>query len=175
LHVSDDGGRSFREDMFKKVHSDCHALAIDPRDPRRLLLGTDGGLYRSHDAGKGWEFLNRFDAGEFYRIALDLGTPYRICGGLQDNSNWVGPSRTYSKEGITNSDWTMIEGGDGFYCVFDPDDPNVLYAESQGGAMHRFNIKNGETKILRPTPQEGQPEFRFHWNSPLIPSRHAKG
>ncbi|HYU42550.1 MAG TPA: glycosyl hydrolase, partial [Vicinamibacteria bacterium] len=85
LHVSDDGGRSFREDLFEKVHPDNHALAIDARDPKHLLLGTDGGLYQSYKAGEGWEHLSRMAAGEFYRINVDTQMPYRICGGLQDN------------------------------------------------------------------------------------------
>ncbi len=175
LHVSDDGGKSFREDRFEKIHPDNHALAIDPRRPKRLLLGTDGGAYQSYDGGKSWEHLNRFAAGEFYRISLDTSDPYRICGGLQDNLNWVGPSRTRSKEGILNSDWINIGGGDGFSCVFDPNDSNLVYSESQEGELFRFDLSTGFAKGLRPSPPEGQPGFRFHWNSPLIGSRHEKG
>jgi photosystem II stability/assembly factor-like uncharacterized protein len=176
VHVSEDGGATWREDHFQKVHPDCHAMAIDPRNPKRVLLGTDGGVYRSVSGGeKGWEHLNRIAAGEFYRISADESTPYRICGGLQDNLNWVGPSATRSKEGILNSDWTNIGGGDGFYCVFDPEDRDVIFAESQEGTLHRMNLRTGEVKNLRPEPAEGQPRFRFHWNSPLIGSRHSKG
>jgi photosystem II stability/assembly factor-like uncharacterized protein len=175
VHVSDDGGKTFREDAFKKVHPDCHALVIDPGKRDRLLLGTDGGLYQSYDAGKTWDFLNRFAAGEFYRVNVDTGTPYRICGGLQDNLNWVGPSRTFTKEGIVNGDWINVGGGDGFSCVFDPNDPNVVYAESQEGELHRFNLASGATKVLKPEPNEGQPRFRFHWNAPLIGSAHEPG
>ena len=192
LHVSDDGGRSFREDLFSKVHSDCHALAFPKADPPRpepatpgeparppvtgrMLLGTDGGIYQSYEAGANWIHLSRIPAGQYYRIALDDSSPYRIAGGLQDNVNWVGPSRVGSKDGIQNSDWTNIQGGDGFYCVFDPEDRDLIYAESQEGWVHRFNLRTGEMKVLRPNPSEGQPAFRFHWNSPLIGSRHAKG
>ncbi len=175
VHVSDDGGKSFQEDFFKNVHSDCHALAIDPRHPSKIILGTDGGVYQSFNGGKLWDFLNKFAAGEYYRITLDLSSPYRIAGGLQDNLNWLGPSMTRSKEGILNSDWTNLGGGDGFYCVFDPFDSAVVYAESQEGYVHRFNMRTGEIKGLRPEPPEGQPAFRFHWNSPLIPSLHEKG
>src|SRR6266540_3360409 len=174
-HVSEDGGRTFREDLFAKIHPDWHAMAIDPRDPRRIVVGTDGGAYQTYKRGKTVEFLNRFAAGEFYRINVDLGAPYRICGGLQDNLNWVGPKETRSKEGILNSDWINVGGGDGFYCVFDPDDPNVVYTESQQGSLHRFNLANGELRPLRPAPAEGQPAFRFHWNAPLMGSRHEKG
>ncbi len=192
LHVSDDGGHSFREDLFGKVHADCHALAFPKADPprpeppapgqparppvtSRLLLGTDGGPYQSYEAGSNWIHLSRIPSGQFYRIALDDSSPYRIAGGLQDNVNWVGPSRVDSKDGIQNSDWTNIQGGDGFYCIFDPEDRNVLYAESQEGWMHRFNLRTGEMKVLRPNPTEGQTAFRFHWNAPLIASRHHKG
>lgn len=175
LHVSDDGGKTFREDYFEKVHPDCHALAIDPKNPKRILLGTDGGVYQSFASGKGWVHLNSFAAGEFYRIAVDMSTPYRIAGGLQDNLNWVGPSATRTKDGIVNSDWIDIGGGDGFYCVFDPYDANIVYAESQQGYVHKVNLSNGEFKNLRPEPTEGQTGFRFHWNSPLIPSKHEQG
>jgi photosystem II stability/assembly factor-like uncharacterized protein len=175
LHVSEDGGRTFREDRFGKVHPDVHALAIDPRHPKRLLLGTDGGAYQSFNGGQSWEHLNRMAAGEFYRINVDMSDPYRICGGLQDNLNWVGPSRTRSKEGILNTDWINIGGGDGFYCVFDPENPDLVYTESQQGYMHRMDLRTGQARQLRPEPAEGQPAFRFHWNSPLIGSRHGKG
>lgn len=175
LHASEDGGRTFREDRFGKVHPDCHALAVDPRSPARLLLGTDGGAYRSVDRGGSWEHLYRFAAGEYYRITLDDQKPYRICGGLQDNLNWLGPSRTRSQEGILNSDWINLGGGDGFYCVFDPDEPDVLYSESQQGYVQRMDLRSAQTKDLRPQPGEGEPSFRFHWNSPLIGSRHHRG
>jgi photosystem II stability/assembly factor-like uncharacterized protein len=175
LHVSENGGRSWREDRAKNVHPDLHALAIDPRTPQRLLLGTDGGVYQSYNGGAGWAHVATMAAGEFYRIAVDSSTPYRICGGLQDNLNWVGPSQTRSQEGITNADWTNIEGGDGFYCAFDPDDKDVVYAESQQGFAHRMNMRTGEVKQLRPEPTEGQPAFRFNWNAPLVQSPHEKG
>jgi photosystem II stability/assembly factor-like uncharacterized protein len=172
LHVSDDGGRSFREDLFEKVHPDNHALAIDPRDPKHLLLGTDGGVYQSYKGAEGWEHLSRMAAGQFYRINVDNQTPYRICGGLQDNQNWVGPSRTNTKDGIVNSDWISVGGGDGFYCAFDATDPQIVYAESQSGYVQRMDLRTGQVRNLRPEPAEGSAAFRFHWNSPLIASRH---
>src|SRR5947208_6520927 len=196
VFVSDDGGKNFREDLSEKVHPDCHAFAIQPgnvpppKPPRpedknkppkplvcqRVLLGTDGGVYQSFAAGKGWNHLNSIPAGEFYRITLDDAKPYfRIAGGLQDNENWVGPSAVQSKEGIRNSDWTALAGGDGFYVVFDPNDRDTFYAESQQGEVHRINLRNGELRRLRPEPAEGAPRYRFHWNSPLIGSRHKPG
>ena len=206
LLASDDGGKNFREDLSEKVHPDCHALAIQPgttpapkaskaedknkfatanpssggppKPPvcERLILGTDGGVYQSYAAGKGWEHLNRFPGGEFYRITLDDSQPfYRIAGGLQDNESFVGPSQVPSKEGIRNCDWTALEGGDGFYVVFDPSDRDVFYAESQEGFIHRINLRTGERRDLRPEAAEGQERYRFHWNAPLIGSRLQPG
>jgi hypothetical protein len=106
---------------------------------------------------------------------VDQSTPYRVCGGLQDNLNWVGPIRTRTKDGIGNADWINIGGGDGFYCVFDAEEPDLVYTESQQGYVHRFDLRSGQIKQLRPEPHEGQPAFRYHWNAPLIGSRHHKG
>ncbi|HTS00787.1 MAG TPA: hypothetical protein VML00_13590, partial [Bacteroidota bacterium] len=141
----------------------------------KILLGTDGGIYASFSKGSSWVFLDKMAAGEFYRITLDGSTPYRIAGGLQDNENWIAPELTRSKEGILNTDWRPLGGGDGFYCAFDPTDSNVIYAESQEGEVHRINLRNGELKGLRPEAPEGQPAFRFHWNTPLIASVHDTG
>ncbi len=175
FHVSDDAGQNFREDLGDKVHPDGHAMVIDPKNPKRVLLGTDGGLYMSLEGGKNWQHLDRFAAGEYYRISLDDSVPYRIAGGLQDNLNWVGPSATRTRDGIANGDWTNLGGGDGFYNVFDPEDRDVIYGESQGGSIFRINLRTGETKQLRPEPGEGHPAFRFHWCAPFFASRHEKG
>jgi photosystem II stability/assembly factor-like uncharacterized protein len=196
LLVSDDGGKNFREDLSEKLHPDMHALAIQPgtvpapkppkpedknKPPKppvcqRLIIGNDGGLYQSYAGGKSWDHLNRIPAGEFYRISLDDTKPfYRIAGGLQDNCNWVGPNAVQNKEGIRNSDWIPFTGADGFYVLFDPADRDTFYGDNQEGVVHRFNMRTGELRQLRPAPAEGQPRYRFHWNSPLIMSRHKPG
>src|SRR5438477_110829 len=196
LLASDDGGKTFREDLSDKLHPDMHALAIQngsappPKPPKpedknkppkppvslRLIVGNDGGVYQSYAGGKGWEHLNEIPAGEFYRISLDDSRPiYRIAGGLQDNCNWVGPSAVSSKEGIRNCDWTPFTGADGFYVLFDPADRDTLYGDNQEGVVHRFNMRTGELRILKPQPPEGSEPTRFQWNSPLIMSRHKPG
>ncbi len=198
LFASDDGGKTFREDLSEKLHPDMHALAIQngsapppkppkaeagqaPKPPKppislRLIIGNDGGVFQSYAGGKGWEHLNRIPAGEFYRISLDDSQPiYRIAGGLQDNSNWVGPSAVHSKEGIRNCDWTPFTGADGFYVLFDPADRDTLYGDNQEGVVHRFNMRTGELRILRPSTSEGREPLRFHWTSPLVMSRHKPG
>jgi photosystem II stability/assembly factor-like uncharacterized protein len=172
LMVSDDGGREW-DQLGDRVHEDAHALAVDPRDPRRLLLGTDGGVYQSRDGGRRWAFLDRIPAGQFYRVGVDSSRPYRVCGGLQDNGVWVGPSATRSLEGITNGDWTRVRYGDGMGCFFDPREPRVVFSSSQGGVLGRFDLRSGAAKEgLRPEASEGFPAYRFNWSAPLLPSRH---
>jgi len=159
-----------------------HAMYIDPNDTDFLIIGNDGGAYLSYDRGETWDFLNHMAVGEFYNIAVDLSDPYRIGGGLQDNGTWIGPSATLRQTGpdslgdegygITNADWQFVNDGDGFHAAFDPADPNIVYAESQGGALVRIHLNTGRRKRLNPSPKEGQPRFRFNWNTPFFISPH---
>ncbi|HWQ31660.1 MAG TPA: hypothetical protein VNQ79_02160 [Blastocatellia bacterium] len=175
LHTSDDGGKTFKSDGGKGYHGDLHAMWIDPNNSDRVLLGTDGGVYQSYSKTANWDFISNIAAGEFYRVTVDNSRPYRIAGGLQDNFNWLGPSQTNRPEGILNSDWISLGGGDGSYCVFDPTDSNIVYAESQNGTAYRLNLKTGQMKDIQPKAKEGMPAFRFNWTSPLRASRHAAG
>ncbi|MGH9869985.1 MAG: VPS10 domain-containing protein [Candidatus Polarisedimenticolia bacterium] len=172
VHVSDDGGRTFRDDGAKAVHVDHHDLWIDPDDTNRLLLGNDGGLYASYSRAKSWDFFNNMAVGEFYRVTVDSSTPYRIAGGLQDNFNWIGPSATMSPEGIGTGDWRSLGGGDGFTVILDPAVPDIVYAESQEGYAFRLDLATGQRRNIRPLQKEGSPAFRFHWNTPFILSPH---
>lgn len=172
FYLSDDGGKTFRSNVARTIHGDNHALWIDPSNPDHMILGSDGGIYFTYDHTKTWDFVNNIAIGEFYQVSVDMRKPYYICGGLQDNGSWCGPSATRNQDGITNADWYRVGGGDGFYVVNDPTDPNIVYAESQGGNAFRLNLKTGERKNLRPIPKEGEPGFRFNWNSPLVISHH---
>jgi hypothetical protein len=79
--------------------------------------------------------------------------PYWVCGGLQDNGSWCGPSSKRANVGILNSDWFRIGGGDGFYTAQDPSDYNIVYAESQNGNTNRVDLRTGRGGSIRPTPQ----------------------
>ncbi len=181
LYVSDDGGEHFRAGGARKPHVDMHALRIDPDDTDDLFMGTDGGLYLSHDRGKTWDFLNHVAVGQFYNVSVDMSDPYRIGGGLQDNGTWIGPSGTLKRSeggmgaenvGITNQDWSFIFGGDGFHVAFDPADPNIVYTELQGGSIARCHLDTAERTTIKPAPKEGQPHYRFNWNAPMVLSHH---
>jgi photosystem II stability/assembly factor-like uncharacterized protein len=173
LHVSTDSGQTFHDRGAPEVHADVHALWIDPADPEHLVAGTDGGVYFSHDRGANWEHVNNLPIGQFYHVAVDMRTPYRIYGGLQDNGTWGGPSRTYSREGITRTDWFKVFGADGFGCQVDPLDGDQLYVQGQYGMLRRISLRSGTETDIRPRPlNQTDPEFRFNWNAPLVISAH---
>lgn len=172
FHVSSDGGKIFTNAPIN-THADHHDLWIDPTNPDHLILGNDGGAYESKDRGKKWSHFQGLCISQFYAIAVDNRTPYRIYGGLQDNGTWAGPSRT-DHEGITLADWKRYGGGDGFQCAVDPDDPDLFFAESQFGALVRVQLKSValEAKAIKPVPKPGEALYRFNWNTPLVMSPH---
>ncbi len=169
MYYSEDGGKTFKTSLVQKIHGDYHAMWIDPRDSNHMIAGSDGGIYMTRDRGKSWDYLNNVPLAQFYEIGLDMQRPYRICGGLQDNNVWCGPSATFDTRGIANSDWFTVGGGDGFYAQFDPSDPNTVYAESQDGNLLRRNLKTHESRSIRPPAPEGE-RYRFEWNSPIVVS-----
>lgn len=173
LSVSTDGGRSFGTGLFagSRVHPDHHALWINPRNPNELLLGTDGGLYISHDRGAHWRHVKALPLSQFYEVAYDLEHPYNVYGGLQDNGTWMGPSRAVG--GVQNRHWRNIGPGDGFHAFPDLADPDIAYVEYQGGNLLRVRKSTSEAKDIKPYPGAGEPELRFNWNTPvhLSPSR----
>ena len=173
LWRSTNGGERFDNlSTARGVHADAHALWINPNNAKHLIIGCDGGFYASYDAGTKWEHLNTLALAQFYHVAVDTRTPYRVYGGLQDNGSWGGPSDSQRRSGPVNEDWIFVSGGDGFVCRIDPTDPDLVYAESQGGNMNRRNYRTGETAGIRPARKPGEDSHRFNWNTPFILSSH---
>ena len=172
LHVSDDGGRTFREDGAERIHVDHHAMWINPANPRHIILGNDGGLALSYDASATWVFLPNLLLAQAYHVEFDMQTPYHVCAGLQDNNTWCGPSAVRTNSGIVNDDWYVINGGDGFQPLMDPNDARTVYAESQDGRMNRIDRTTNERTVVRPEPPEQKPlepstTYRFNWDTAM--------
>ncbi len=170
LHISDDGGKTFIENGA--MHSDHHAMWINPANPNHIIDGNDGGVGLSYDKGATWEAVTNMDLGQFYHVAYDMQTPYHVCGGLQDNYTWCGPSAVRSRTGIGNDEWRQIQGGDGFEAQMDPRDGRTVYAESQDGNIVRVDRVTGERKSIRPVAARGEPPLRWNWNTPIVLSTH---
>ncbi len=171
--VTEDGGKTWRKLGNKDRHVDDHALWIDPRDNRHLLIGGDGGIYETYDRGATWRFTANLPVTQFYRVSTDHARPfYNVYGGTQDNNSQGGPSRTLSRAGIANEDWFVTVGGDGYETVVDPDDPNTIYAMWQYGGLVRYDRRSGEITDIKPREAPGEPPLKWNWDSPLILSPH---
>jgi photosystem II stability/assembly factor-like uncharacterized protein len=170
LSISDDGGRSFTEASFAGgwVHSDHHALWINPSNTSHMYLGTDGGVYMSLDKGNNWIFINNIPVSQFYHATYDIAEPYNVYGGLQDNGSWMTASQ--SSGGINNGDWHNVGGGDGFWVQPDRENADILYSEYQGGHVWRVNRKTNEYADIQPQALPGEPKLRFNWNTPIYTS-----
>ncbi|MHC4404898.1 MAG: WD40/YVTN/BNR-like repeat-containing protein, partial [Planctomycetota bacterium] len=154
-------------------HVDNHAVAFHPTDPDFLLVGCDGGLYRSYDYSKTFQYCANLPLTQFYKLSLDNDYPfYNVVGGTQDNNTQYGPSRTNNESGIRNSDWRTTIGGDGHDCAIDPEDPNIIYCESQQGFLRRYDRATGESIDIRPQPARGEESLRYNWDSPILISPH---
>jgi photosystem II stability/assembly factor-like uncharacterized protein len=172
MFYSEDGGKTSSTQRVHGIHGDFHAMWIDPRDSNHMMAGSDGGIHWSYDSGRTWDFVNTIPLGQFYEVALDNQKPYQICGGLQDNASWCGPSNSLTRDGISNEDWKLMPGGDGFYAQIDNVEPWIVYTESQDGFLSRRDFRTAQQKLIKPEAKAGEPHYRFQWNSPVAISAH---
>jgi photosystem II stability/assembly factor-like uncharacterized protein len=174
LHVTLDGGKSFQRAGEKRKHVDNHAMWIDPDNTDHFFVGCDGGIYESFDRGANYRFFENLPITQFYRVSVDNTKPfYYVYGGTQDNNSLGGPSRTLASSGISNEDYFITTGGDGYETVVDPTNPDIVYSESQYGGLVRYDRASGETISLQPQEEPGEAAHRWNWDSPLMISPHS--
>ncbi|MBI3791778.1 MAG: glycosyl hydrolase [Gemmatimonadetes bacterium] len=168
LQVSDDGGKTFRSNGASTIHVDFHAMWIDPKNGDHMMIGGDGGVGITYDKGKKWMWLPHLPVGQFYHVGYDMQQPYHVCGGLQDNDAWCGPSATRSQYGIGNDSWVTVQGGDGLVSLIDPTNHRIVFSESQDGFMNRIDKVTLEAKSIRPEAPSTEKPYRWNWDTPMM-------
>ncbi|PQB04995.1 T9SS type A sorting domain-containing protein [Aureitalea marina] len=156
VQKSTDGGNNWF-DAFPNVHVDQHALAFNENIAGEVLLGNDGGFYKSGNDGSSWTKDETLPITQFYRFHVDASNGNKIYGGTQDNSTM----RTQTG-GL--DDWEIIFGGDGFQPLVDPDNTNVIYALSQRGNLGK-STNNGST--FNGALNGVNPSDRNNWDTPI--------
>ena len=173
VQVSDDGGKTFYRMNERNKHSDNHSMTFKKNDPNYLLVGSDGGIYESFDNTKSWKYVSNLPLTQFYKLAVDDTYPfYNVYGGTQDNNSQGGPSRTFRSNGIVNSDWFVLLGGDGHQPATEPGNPDIVYAQSQQGNLHRIDRTTGEAVFIKPFSDLDEDYERFNWDAPILVSSH---
>lgn len=167
--VSFDAGKTWKKLSTERRHVDDHALWINPEATCNIRIGGDGGVYESFDGGETWQFTGNLPVTQFYRVNVDNSEPYYyVYGGTQDNNTLGGPSQNTSSTGVTNDEWFVTIGGDGFWVAIDPKNPDIVYSEYQYGNAYRYNRQNGEVVYIRPQEPKDELTYKWNWDTPLI-------
>jgi photosystem II stability/assembly factor-like uncharacterized protein len=176
LLKSIDGGKTF-ERIKGPHHGDHHDIWIDPKDPRRILNGNDGGVDISTNGGETW-FAPPLPWGQFYHISVDNRLPYHVAGTMQDIGTGSGPSNSLSRAGIHPSDWHPVGGGETGFTASDPTNPDIVYAGEYGGYISRYDHRTRQARNIGVYPfnpsghAASNLKYRFQWTAPILISPH---
>ena len=183
LNQSTDGGRTFKS--LRGMHTDHHALWIDPDNPDNLIDGNDGGVVMSYDRGRTWRlFTDNLPVATFFNVEFDNGTPLRVYGSVQDHGSYRAVvDLSKGRDQIPAQPFEETLGGEGTTHAIDRSTNDFIYASSFYGNLDRADL----TKPGRPTrwgtpPFEvtnvvpkagpGEPPLRGQWMAPTIVSPH---
>lgn len=175
LNVSTDGGKTFRR--LRGMHGDHHGLWIDPDNSNYLVNVNDGGIVISYDKGKTWkQFTHNLPVCQFFNIAYDMATPFRVYGSMQDHGSFRGVvDLSQGRDKIPTVDFERAPGGEGSSHAIDPTNPNIVYSAGFYGRINRsIMTEEGrwETKRIVPTRFPDEPPLRGQWVAPFILSPH---
>ena len=174
-HKSIDGGKTYS--THNAPHGDHHDLWIAPENPKRMIMGDDGGAQITYDGGETWSTYHNQPTAQFYRVTTDDAFPYRIYAAQQDNST-IRISHRNENWSISEDDWEETAGGESAHITIDPTNNDIVYGGSYDGFLTRYNH---QTKTLRsvsvwPDNPMGhgaeEMKYRFQWNFPMFFSKH---
>jgi len=177
LWKSVDGGRTYTKRALP--HGDHHDLWIDPKNPQRMVNGSDGGGSVSLNGGDSWSTIYNQPTAELYHVTADNSFPYRVYGAQQDNTTLSLPSST-TEGAITYCAFYDVGGSESGYIAVNPDNPNIIFAGIYGqqGMLTRYDHQTGEVRDITVWPENaagweaGRLKYRFQWTFPIVLSPH---
>lgn len=172
LNVSEDRGKTFRR--LVGMHGDHHGLWIDPDNTDYLVNSNDGGVDISYDGGENWRnFNHNLPLVQFFNVAHDMDTPFRVYGSVQDHGSFRGTiDLSRGRNAVPAVEWENAPGGEGSNHAIDPTDPDTVYAAGFYGSLMRADMETQEVVQIRPQPGDGEPPLRGQWLAPFTLSRH---
>jgi len=172
LNVSTDGGKTFQR--LRGMHGDHHGLWIDPDNSNYLVNVNDGGAYVSYDKGKTWRsFIDQIHSTQFFDIAYDMDTPFKVYGSVQDYGSYRGViDLSKGRDKVPAVKFDSAPGGEGSSHAIDPTDPSIVYSAGFYGMIARSDVVKGTSKRLLPRQYEDEPKLRGQWVAPFILSPH---
>ena len=170
-----DGGKTLKQ-VKGPGHGDHHDIWIDPKNPKRVVSGNDGGVDISTNGGETW-LTPKLPIAQFYHVSVDTRQPYHVAGAMQDNGTAQGPSlnRTGS---IGLENWIGVGGGEAGHVVSDWSDPNIVYAGEYLGIITKYDNRTGESRNVSAWPENPSGHggesmrYRFQWTAPIASSPH---
>jgi photosystem II stability/assembly factor-like uncharacterized protein len=172
LNVSTDSGKTFKP--LRGMHGDHHGLWVDPENSSYLVNVNDGGAYVSYDKGKNWRsFIDRMPTTQFFDIAYDMDTPFRVYGSVQDYGSYRGViDLSKGRDKIPAVRFDPAPGGEGSSHAINPENPAIVYSAGFYGTIARSDVVKGTTKRLLPRTYEDEPRLRGQWIAPFAISPH---
>jgi hypothetical protein len=132
-----------------------------PGDPNTLIVGTDGGLFKStprNAATWHWTAISHGTRNvESHTISGQLATATVVSSGLQDNGSWAS---------FGNRAWYSIGGADGMYSQVDATNSDQMYSSWQGLTVY---------EVVQPVPGLAVPFSQIDQNTCLHVSRPRSG
>jgi photosystem II stability/assembly factor-like uncharacterized protein len=191
LNRSTDGGKTFYP--VRGMHSDLHALWIDPANSNFMVNGNDGGLVVTYDKGKTWKSFTsapgQLPLCQFFNVSYDMATPFHVYGSMQDHGSYRGTVAVRRAEGgmmapISAVAFESAIGGEGSTHAVNIVDNATVYASSFYGNLDRADMSKlapptamgrgdrFQTVNVAPKPAKGELPLRGQWMAPTILSPH---
>ena len=182
--VSHDGGATLdAQGGQSSPGGDNHDMWIDPKDPKRMIIGNDGGPSISLNRGRSW-VRYRLPNAQMYHVTADNQIPYYIYGNKQDGPSYRGPSNSRVGGSIPRAMWHTVAGGESGWATPDPVEPNLIWSSASGSgsvggivAIYEENRRQARTVEVWPDQSNGPPadlKYRFNWTMPLTISPHDR-